>query len=68
MDLSIRTEFADHHDAKFTDFGNYGHGFGNLCISVDDLERRLYSEYVSGDDHGSTDPDDLERRSQSKLM
>ena len=68
MDLSIRTEFADHHDAKFTDLGNYRNDFRNLCISVDHFEWKLYSQYFSGYDPDFPDSYHCERRSESKLM
>jgi hypothetical protein len=67
MDPGIGSSLYD-YDAWLRYFDDHGLKLRNIRVSVDDLERRLYSEYVSGDDHGSTDADDLECGRESKSM
>jgi hypothetical protein len=38
------------YDAGIGDVDDHGLNFGNVRVSMDDLERRLYSEYLSGND------------------
>jgi hypothetical protein len=67
MDPGIGSSLYD-YDARLGYFDHHGLNCGNVRVSVDDLERCLYSEYVSGDDHGSTDANDIECGRESKFM
>jgi hypothetical protein len=68
MDLSFWTEYADDHDPEFSHFRNHRNGFGNLCIPVDDFERKLYPKHFSGYDPDFPNANDLKCRIESKSM